>query len=1155
MFTPFAFIQPIVYVSPALSAIQYLLMGGSFTNYNSPSVPFIAKIDSTGSLDSTFNIGTGFDGVGYEIKQQPDGKYIVGGVATVYSGSSAQRLIRINHDGTRDATLNVGTTNGLVYAIACQSDNSNVIGGGFTTYSGSSINRIVKITPSGTIDNTFNIGFGINGAVNDMITQTDGKIIVGGNFTQYSSSNNFNTRTDLSGSYNAGPGSTFNTGTGFTALVNTYATQSDGKIIAAGNFTNYSGSAVNRITRINTDGTRDLSFNVGTGVGSVINKIIIQPDGKIIATGNFTLYSGSASSGIVRINTNGTRDTTFNVGGGLVSTNGIDVLLQSDGKIIIAGGFTQYSGSTANRITRLNTDGTIDSTFNTGTAFGSNVNSISIQPDGKIIASGNFTTYSGSAINYITRLNTDGTRDLSFNVGTGGSLAIFKNTIDPVTGKIIIMGNFTTYSGSSTNTTRLMRLNTDGTQDTTFITGTGLSGGTLTPTHLSIEADGKLYLTNNFTTYSGSVVNNFARINSNGTLDNTFVYASTSSAAGFNSSVRTVLISGSNIYFAGDFSAYRPTRNLIRLNTNGTIDTTFAIGESTPINNLITALSLQSDGKIIIAGGFTQYSGSTANRITRLNTDGTIDSTFNTGTGLNSTPYSIDVQPDGKILALGNFSNYSGSTQGYMTRINTDGTRDTTFNIGSGYSFPGTLVKGMKILYSSNDNKIYVTNGGGGTISYSGSTPGNIMRINPNGTLDTTFVTTASANSTLRTAQYNQATGFAGTTSPGGYSLITSGSSVIVVGSFNLYKNIRLNSGLMITSTGNISSSFNVGADGQVSSGLAFNNVVQTWATQSDGKIIAGGAFTTYSGSASSGIVRINTNGTRDTTFNIGTGFNNSVFDTRIQPDGKIIAIGNFTTYSGSASSGIVRINTNGTRDTTFNVGAGFTGDVSVKHCKIQSDGKIIVVGGYSNYSGSAQTRITRINTDGTLDNTFNTGAGFNAPVESVILQPDGKIIVAGSFSTYSGSAIAFITRLNTDGTRDTTFNTGTGLTNIAYALALQSDGKIICANASTTYSGSTNRYIIRINSNGTLDNTFNANADATLSTTLTTPNSLVIDNNGSIYWGNNFTTFSGSFTPNRIVRLNNNGSVDETFNQEFLNISNGTGKGANGIVTALLLI
>ena len=360
----------------------------------------------------------------------------------------------------------------------------------------------------------------------------------------------------------------------------------------------------------------------------------------------------------------------------------------------------------------------------------------------------------------------------------------------------------------------------------------------------------------------------------------------------------------------------------------------------------------------------------------------------------------------------------------------------------------------------------------------------------------------------------------------------------------------------MIDPTGSISSSFNIGTN--FGAGLGFNSTVRTWTTQSDGKILAGGDFTQYSGSStnSTRIVRLNRDGTRDTSFVTGTGFGSTVFNLIVQPDGKIIAIGTSNTYSGSASNGIVRINTNGTRDTTFNVGTGLTTNTDAFHSAIQTDGKIVVVGNFTIYSGSTSNRIVRINTDGTRDTSFNVGTGFPQNPEAIIIQPDNKILVTGNFTSYSGSAVNRIVRINTDGTRDTTFNIGNGINNIGYALALQSDGKIICANASTTYSGSTARYIIRINNSGSLDTSFGF-YPPTLGFSLTsqTANSLAIANDGKIYWGNAFTTYSGSFTPNRIVRLNTNGSVDETFNQAFPNFVNDTGKGANGAVQAILLL
>jgi uncharacterized delta-60 repeat protein len=1149
MFTPFAFIQPLTTVAPIAPTLNYLLIGGQFTLYNAPSMLRIAKIDGNGDLvlDSTFNPGGGFNNIVYDIQQQSDGKYVAVGTFTNYSGSTQNRITRINQNGTRDTTFSIG--NGLsttAYAISPQSDNSIIAGGAFDGYNFISTPSIVKISPSGALDSSFNIGSGFGNTIYGLATQPDGKVIAVGTFNRYSGSiNNYITRTDLSGSLNMGANTTFNPGVGFSSTVNSHVTQSDGKIIAVGDFTTYSGSGVNsqRITRINPNGTRDDTFNTGTGFNVAANRVIVQSDGKIVVVGAFTTYSGSSQSGIVRLNTDGTRDTTFNVGTGFTVSSGISLALQSDGKYIVGGNYTTYSGSSSFRITRINTDGTLDTTFNTGTGFNSVVYATPIQPDGKIIAAGNFSQYNGLSATFIIRLNTDGTRDTTFNVGTGPNSSVSNAIIEPSTNKIIAVGNFTTYSGSSTNTTRIIRLNVSGTQDTSFVSGTGFSSNVNNTTHLSVESDGKIYVGGGpFTLYNGTTVNSFARINSSGSLDTTFPYTSSTSAAGFSNTVRSIFISGSNIYFAGSYTSYRPINNIVRINTDGTQDTSFLIGAG--LNTQANAVKLQSDGKIIVGGNFSSYNGSTTPSLLRLNTDGTLDTSFIIGTGFNASVYSIDVQSDNKILALGNFTSYSGSTQNRITRINTNGTRDTTFNVGTGLNVFLAANATNKILASS-DGGVYVSSPG--TSTYSGSFTGNLWKTNSDGTLNSTF--------NPRTTVLNTPIGgFSGAQQGGAYTLVQSGSSIIAAGTgFTTYKNALINRGVMIDSTGAISSSFNIGTNNENGSG--FNGTIQSWVTQSDGKILAGGQFTFYSGSTQNRIVRLNRNGTIDATFVTGVGFNSTVNDIRVQPDGKIIAVGTFTSYSGSGVSGIIRLNVSGTRDTTFDVGTGFTAGFDARHCKIQSDGKIVVVGAFTAYSGSTQNRITRINPDGTRDTGFNIGVGFSGDVESVILQPDGKIITAGGFISYSGSSSNRIIRINPDGTRDTSFVIGTGFASAALSLAQQPDGKIICANASETYSGSINRYIIRINPSGTLDTSFNANAITGLSLLSSTPNSLVIDNSGSIYWGNNFSTFSGSFIPNRIVRLNPNGSVDETFNQAYPNYVNNIGKGANFTVHAILLL
>lgn len=369
---------------------------------------------------------------------------------------------------------------------------------------------------------------------------------------------------------------------------------------------------------------------------------------------------------------------------------------------------------------------------------------------------------------------------------------------------------------------------------------------------------------------------------------------------------------------------------------------------------------------------------------------GIISSTFFVGTGFQTTPTSllrqIGLQSSGKIITAGSFIGYQNNSQNNILRINTDGSFDTTFNSGgSGFnSFCDN------IAIQSDDKIICV----GQFATYNGvAVSGFICRLNSNGTIDNT---------------YNVA-------------------------------------------------------------GAGFNSIY-AWslALQSDGKLLVGGTFSSYNANAVGGIVRINTNGTYDNTFNLaGAGFSGGsaprVYAIAVQPsDGKIICVGTFTSYNGTGANGIVRLNTNGTIDGTFAYGTGFT-IVDAECIAIQSDGKILVGGNFSGYQGTTRQQLVRINTNGTIDLTFNTAIGFNGVVTNIALQSDGKIICTGQFTTYKGVTVNGIVRINTDASIDSTWNTSTGFNTAGTQtpIAIQSASNIIVGGQFTQFNGQTYNNII----------------------------------------------------------------------------------------------
>ena len=354
-------------------------------------------------------------------------------------------MIRVDINGSTDSSLNLGPgLNGNVRTITGQSDGKTIIGGEFITYQGESINRIMRLNTNGSRDNSFNVGTGFNNNVLITNIQNDGKIIVGGDFTNYQGVGvNRIIRLNSDGSRD----NSFNLLSGFNGSVNSISIQNDGKLIVGGGFTAYQGGAANRIIRLNINGSRDNSFNIGTGFNGGVLSIGIQGDGKVIIGGSFTTYQGITANRIIRLNSDGSRDNSFNIGTG-ISSNVRSIIIQNDGKVIVGGDFTNYQGVGVNRIIRLNSDGSRDNSFNIGTGFNNIVYSISTQNDGKLIIGGSFTTYQGAAANRIIRLNSDGSRDNSFNIGTGFNNQVLTSSIQN-NNKIMLGGSFTNYKGQA----------------------------------------------------------------------------------------------------------------------------------------------------------------------------------------------------------------------------------------------------------------------------------------------------------------------------------------------------------------------------------------------------------------------------------------------------------------------------------------------------------------------------------------------------------------------------------------------------------------------------------------------------------------------------------------------------------------------------------
>jgi uncharacterized delta-60 repeat protein len=369
---------------------------------------------------------------------------------------------------TNSVFINSGTT---IAPLA-----SYFVGGNFTTFTGTSQNYLIKLNSDGSKDTSFNIGSGFNNNVRRILRQSDGKILAVGDFTTFTgATQNRLIRLNTDGSKDT----SFNMGSGFNGIAAFMEPQSDGKILVGGAFTTFNGATENRLIRLNSDGSKDTSFNIGSGFNNVVYSVAVQSDGKILVGGDFTTFTGATQNRLIRLNSDGSKDTSFNVGSGFSGTTSNtfvnSVVVQSDGKILAGGAFTTFTGQTNNKMIRLNSDGSKDTSFNIGTGFGTGVNYIqliTLQSDGKILPAGGYTTFSGQTQRFYVRLNSDGSKDTSFDIGTGFSTNTYATLVQS-DGTILVGGAFTGATGTAN--IRMIRLNSNGSKDTSFNIGSGFS--------------------------------------------------------------------------------------------------------------------------------------------------------------------------------------------------------------------------------------------------------------------------------------------------------------------------------------------------------------------------------------------------------------------------------------------------------------------------------------------------------------------------------------------------------------------------------------------------------------------------------------------------------------------------------------------------------
>ncbi|MBX7053220.1 MAG: T9SS type A sorting domain-containing protein [Flavobacteriales bacterium] len=680
-------------------------------------------------------------------------------------------------------------------------------------------------------------------------------------------------------------------------------------------------------------------------------------------------------------------------------------------------------------------------TLSDSSRFAGDINGFEVLADNSIIAVGDFASYNGvdygGAIN-ICKLSHDGALDMAFGANIGNGFDEEALDIERQSdGKFIVVGKFNTYNNYPKK--YIVRLNTDGSVDQSFLAGTTSYLFDDYIADVEVLPNDQLLVGGNFTTFNGASQKYMARLNSDGSIDNTFVMDGT----GFSDEVNDITYNPIYDYIAvcGEFYYYNGAQKnqFVVLNSNGSISTDFNVGTGMGSQAYLSIVQsrLESDGHLLVGGYLFGYNGQACSNLIRLDATGSIVQEF---PDVNDGAFSMEefvVQNDGKIVCI---------DDGILKRFQPDGTLDNTF-----YPSDANSMSGYALAFE-NDGKILV----GGVNQIAGYVRGGIARMNTNGTMDYAFMkfhglVSSIASATIHCIQ-RQSTG-----------------KFLLSGWIGTYSD-RIHSNLVRTMP-----------DGSLDSTFHFSPPYSPNVYPTPYAVHVSGDDNILVGTGPGGIMKLLPDGQTDAMFYPGSGFDSDVYCIVEQPDNKYLIGGAFEEYSGATKRGIVRLNNDGIMDPTFNINQGFNSNTIIRCITLQSDGKILVGGSFNGFNGATVNTLIRLNPDGTLDNSFNASI-ISGTAMALAIQPDGKILVGGPFYYTDGTFRKGICRLNEDGSLDETFNVTVGMDYTAttgwetvHDFYIQQDGRIVCFGTFNSYENTPAKCMVRLEENGIIDPSFDA--------------------------------------------------------------------------------
>jgi len=1019
-----------------------------------------------------------------------------------------------NTNAVVDPAFNVGAApDADVLALAIQSDGRILVGGEFSRFSGAARNRITRLLPDGSPDPAFTPGTGADGDVFAIALQNDGRILLGGSFLSFSG----NPRKSVVRLNANGSVDTNFVPADLNGDVRAVAALPDGKILVAGRFTTAAGQGRGRIARLNANGSLDTGFDPGTGADNHVRCLALQPDGKILIGGHFTMFNGVERSRIVRLETNGAVDLNFDPGSG-ADDQVRSIALAPDGKIFIGGDFEIFNGTNRSAVARLLTNGALDLSFDQGDPDNDTVRALLADADGSVWMGGDFQTAGGQPRALLARLQNNGVADPAANF-------VFDDPWDSMfalgrqrDGLVLAAGEFKTVDGLTNQ--RIVRIIPPA-QPSTLRFGKPLapSAPEATNATLLIERIGDTNGAASATvvTFSGSAI---------GGTDFVAIETDLVFAPGETGRVVSVALLSDLVFETNE--SFR----VVITNANNAIrgvpfDIDVTIVEASPRieftgfgsnvwEGSTTCVLLRRTGYIWPEPWSVDYQ--IVPETARPDEDfsgplrGTIDFTI----GNDFRCIEIPTIQDGAIETNETFRLRLLSAVGAV--VDTNATLSATI---LDEDYPVQLVTEVLTREAQGAVTLDVKRGDTGTNTV---TVDYVLR---NGTA-TSGEDFAAASGTLSFArgetvktvmvsimddcriEADEALFLALTNPTGGAVLGTNSATRVVIqdderpGSFDwsfqrsVWQSlgwefsaiVQPDDGILIGIQSPYGTVARLSPNGVLDSAFVATNIVpwpHTWdaystivhlgPTQPDGRILVFGELSSYYQPGTNRLVRLLPDGAIDPGFSIPPNVALASGPMALQPDGRIFISGTATLAGGEVLEGLLRVHPDGSLDTSFRPQI----PSSVFALALQADGRILV-GGLFQINGESFCGVVRLHSSGGLDASFAPVStrslvftfDNNSPPVQISLETNGNILVAGSFNRVNGSILYGLVRVFPNGEVDFSFDNEVAGDVTSFTLQ---NGRIVLAGSLAW--GLTGRDpVCRLLTNGQLDLSFQLNEE-----------------------------------------------------------------------------